>query len=717
MVMIYQNPSSWLLVLGVLFICNTFVNARPLTPFDVVTMPRPDIPSISPDGRFAVFDESVYHEKEDYITTTLELIDLQSDDGKDGRSRRLTTPKIGANQREPIFLDNEHICYFEHRENEPIDQIYVLNIYGNHEPLKLTDFPIEFANIKYNAKKRLLSFSAKVYKDEPTLDGSKAKFEILKKTKKDSALVYDQLMVRHWDAYVSELKNNIFVVQLTVSPNGSYKVVGKPHNLMAGSGLESPDLPFGDASDYDISPDGDELAFVSKTQTPDNAWQSSKHVYIVPIGGSTNQKPIAINDDIPAASATPKYAPSGKTLAYLQMFVPQYEADKNRIILYDRATGHKSILAESWDRSPLSVQFSPDSSIIYSTAEDYGRQRIFAIDTQTDKVRPLTENHSATSISVVPSSGTLVFSLQSTRFPNLVHTLDPSSMSIVEQQLQIKSHGMSTQLFEALGKLEMLEPEEFEFTGDLDDSVHGWIIKPPNFDPNIKYPVAFLIHGGPQGSWDDVWSNRWNMQVFSGAGFVTVAINFHGSFGYGQKFCDSIQKNWGSYPFHDLEKGLDYLFETHSFLDSNRVAALGGSYGGYMVNWINGHSNRFKALVNHDGTFDTVGQYYGTDELYFHEQEFGGVPFDPSSRAIYEQWSPSNYVQNWKTPTLIIHGVNDFRIPITEGLSTFTALQRQGIPSRLLIFPDENHWVSKPANSLRWYMEVISWITKWTKDE
>ncbi|KAI8148216.1 Alpha/Beta hydrolase protein [Fennellomyces sp. T-0311] len=676
----------------------TLTNGRSLQPLDVVSLPRPGHAVVSPNGNLAVYSQSAYNVDQDQSASNLELVYLNSSD-----KSPLTKPKLGASQSEPFFLDNEHIAYFEHYENEPVNQLYVLNVESQAEAYQLTQFPIDFGNIKYNAKKQLLVFSAQVYPEEPTLEGTKTQDEELKRTKKDSGVAYDTLMVRHWDAFVAEKKNNLFVVQLEVS-DGRYKVVGEPRNLLAGTNLESPCTPFGDSSDYDISPDGEELAFVSKITTPDNAWQTSKHVYIVPLTGKS--RPIAINADIPAAATAPKYTPSG-TLSYLQMLVPQYESDRNRIVLYDRST--RKYVAESWDRSPSELAFSPDGSKIYAVAEEHGRQKIFSIDVATEQISTLTHDHTASGISVLPS-GKVVFSVNSMRFPNVVHTLDVTTGDI-------QSTGVNSALDKGLSGIDLLKPEEFEFIGALGDSVHGWLVKPPNFDENAKYPVAFLIHGGPQGAWGDSWSTRWNPQVFAGAGFVTVAINPHGSTGYGQKFCDSIQYNWGSHPFHDLEKGLDYLLETYPFLDADRVAGLGASYGGYMINWLNGHSNRFKCFVNHDGMFSSVSSFYTTDELYFPEREFGGVPFDPLHRLVYERWSPSNFVQNWRTPTLVIHSARDYRLVDGEGLSTFTALQRQGIPSRLLYFPDENHWVLRPANSIRWHKEVLEWITKWTHQD
>ncbi|KAF7728576.1 hypothetical protein EC973_005802 [Apophysomyces ossiformis] len=682
-----------LLSLGVA-LSSVLVAARSFTPHDLVTFPRPGSVSPSPNGRLAVYSQSIYNSKEDKTAKNLYLIHLE-----DSAVKELTKPSYHVSYSDPFFLDDTHIAYVFHHNKSNVDQLYVLNV-ENDDHYRLTDFPTAFGDIKYNAKSRLLAFSAAVYADGSLEHAVRKDRELA--SRKDSALVFDQLMVRHWDTFTTQKKNNIFTVQLDVV-DGRYRVATHPRNLLRNTDLQSPNFPLGDSSDYAISPDGSQLAFVSKIQTPDNAWQTSQHIYLVDAAGET--EPIAVNDNIPAASSKPTFAPSG-IMAYLQMAKPQYEADRNRIVIFNPKTGSKRLLAEDWDRSPSELAFSPDSSTLYAVAEDRGHAKIFAIDLVTEDITLLTDKHYVSDLSVL-SSDKLLFNLNSMRHPNIAHTLDIPSGNIVRQ-------GPAKDLQERLDEIDFSKPEEFEFDGSLGDRVHGWLVRPADFDPYKKYPVAFLIHGGPQSSWADNWSTRWNPQVFAGAGYVVVAINPHGSTGYGQAFTDAIQRNWGSYPFWDLEKGLNYVLSSYDFLDSTRVVGLGASYGGYMINWINGHSDRFRALVNHDGMFSTVHTYYTTDELYFPEREFGGVPYDPLTRLVYERWSPSNFVRRWKTPTLVIHGGRDYRLVDGEALATFTALQRQGVPSRLVYFPDENHWVLKPANSLRWHKEVLDWIDEWT---
>ncbi|KAI7897664.1 Alpha/Beta hydrolase protein [Cokeromyces recurvatus] len=671
--------------------------AAKFTPSDLIQLPRPSASVISPNGTLAVYAQSVYDISEAKSTRHLYLLNVE-----DNTIEELTKPSFDTSDSEPFFLDDSHIAYFHHNDEE-VDQLYVLNLDNRQEPsYRLTNFPISFGNVKYNVKHQLLAFSASVYNDEGTLEGTFEKDKQLKETKKDTALVFDELMVRHWDDYVKEKKNNIFVVHLEVIED-KYQLKDKPVNLLRKTGLESPGFPLGDASDFDISPDASQLAFVAKINTKDNAWQTSAHIYTVSTSGL--DEPVAINKDIPAASSNPHYT-SSNLLVYFQMLTPQYEADRNRIVIYDPETKSRKVIAKDWDSSPHEVTSSLDSKTLYLTAEQEGRNKIFAIDIETESIETLTNDKYATKLQVLPS-GNIFYSLSSVKHPVLPHLLDISTK-------EVKRFNAEPNLLEKLKSIDFSEPEEFRFTGALNEQVHGWHLKPAQFEEGKKYPVAFLIHGGPQGAWNDNWSTRWNPQVFAGAGYGVIAINFHGSTGYGQAFTDSIGNHWGSYPYYDLETGLDYVLKKYSYLDAERVAGLGASYGGYMINWLNGHSDKFKAFVNHDGVFSTTQVYFTTDEIYFPEKEYAGNPIDPKGRNNYEKYSPANFVQHWKTPTLVIHGGRDFRLTFGESLSTFTALQRQGIPSRLVYFPDENHWVLKPANSLRWHKEVLEWINTYT---
>ncbi|KAI7888020.1 Alpha/Beta hydrolase protein [Mucor mucedo] len=632
---------STLALVGVTLL-NIFAMAENFTPSDLIQLARPGVPVTSPSGALAVYAQSAYNITDAKTVRNLYLLNIEKNVVEE-----LTKPSYDISDSEPFFLDDQHIAYF-HRDAQnkaDVDQLYVLNLSDKgEEPYRLTDFPISFNSLKYNSKRKLLAFSASVYPQEGTLEGTLQKDKEIASTKKDTAMAFDELMVRHWDTYVTEKKNTIFVVDLSIK-NNKYEIATKPINLLKNSGLESPTFPQGDAGDFDISPDASHIAFVAKINTKDNAWQTSAHIYTVSTTGDA--APVAINKDIPAASSNPRYTPQGQ-LVYFQMMKPQYEADRNRIILYDPETQSRKTLADSWDSSPHEVTFSADGETLYVTAEEKGRNKIFAVDVQTEDIKTLTHDKYATGLTVLPN-GNIFYGVSAMKHPVAPHLLDVKTQ-------EVKPLAIELELEKKLKSVSFSDAEDVWFTGALGDQVHGWYLKPANFEEGKKYPVAFLIHGGPQGAWDDNWSTRWNPQIFAGAGYGVVAINFHGSTGYGQAFTDSIEKNWGSHPFHDLEAGLDHVLATYPYLDAERVAGLGGSYGGFMANWLNGHSNKFKALVNHDGVFSTTQVYYTTDELYFAEREFGGSPIQPENRQGFEKWSPSNFVQNWKTPTLIIHG-------------------------------------------------------------
>ncbi|KAF9425957.1 putative dipeptidyl-peptidase 5 [Podila epigama] len=666
------------------------VNAalNPLSPERMLTLARPSTASLSPSGHLAVFSASRYAADTNKSIRNLHLVNLASNNTLSD----LTPQADGTAHDNAFFLDNDHVAFLSK------EQLYVKRVDGSVEPYAISSFPVGISNVKYNRAAGLIVFSAPVYADG-SLAGAKEKDEHQKEFKKDTGLAFDTLMVRHWDDFIQEKKNNIFVASIK-KDSDKFVVSSEVTNLLLNTGLESPVIPFGDSGDFDISPDGKEVVFVSKINTPDNAWQTTTHIYTVPTAGGVAPK--NINPNAVGAASHPVYSATGKSIAYLQMLKPQYEADRNRIVIH--TNGKSRIVAENWDRSPSSILFDSKDENIYVTAEDKGRIKIFRIHLATEAIEAIVSEHAQSGLNFVDDN-TLLFSTSSMKSPNDIFTVDIKSKAITRR----------TDLHaESLLNVHRSTPEDVWFKGDKDVDIHGWLLKPIGFDPSKKYPLAFIVHGGPQGAFNDNWSTRWNPNVFASAGFVVVFLNPTGSTGYGQALTDAINNNWGGSPYIDLMKGLDYVLENHKYIDETRIAALGASYGGYMMNWINGHTDRFNCLVNHDGIFDSKNGFYHTEELYFPEHEYGGVPWDPKAKENYERWNPSNFVQNWKTPTLVIHSDKDYRLPVTEGLATFTVLQRKGIPSRFVYFPDENHWVLKAANSLRWHAEVLGWIKKWT---
>ncbi|MGC2791616.1 MAG: S9 family peptidase, partial [Candidatus Sulfotelmatobacter sp.] len=429
-----------------------------------------------------------------------------------------------------------------------------------------------------------------------------------------------------------------------------------------------------------------------------------------------------ITADNPASDSTPLYSPDGRYIAYRAQQRPGYESDRFRLMLYDRKTGEKKNLTEDFDRWVGSYVWETDSKRIDFAAGKEDSSPIYSISISVELMgvaRGYNDDLVAT-----PDGKHLLFSEMSLQAPTEIFQAATATNVVVNcafsggQKHPLENcfqnpHPL-TQLNDVfLSGIEMSPLESFWFTGAHGDKVEGFLVKPPNFDPSKKYPVKFLIHGGPEGAWGDDWSYRWNPELFAANGYVVIMINFHGSTGYGQKFIDAINGDWGGAPFEDLMKGLDYAEKTYPFIDKDRECALGASYGGYMANWILGHTDRFKCIVTHDGMFNAESAWGTTEELWFNNWEFKGTPYD--NRAMYEKWSPHQYAKNFKTPTLVIHGQRDYRLDVSEGLQLFTTLQMEGVPSKMLYFPDEGHWVLKPQNSQLWYKTVNDWVDQWTK--
>jgi len=447
--------------------------------------------------------------------------------------------------------------------------------------------------------------------------------------------------------------------------------------------------------------DSRRIVFVARDVGREEAWSTDFDLYVAPLDGT--RKPECLTEDNRAWDTSPVFSPDGKKLAYLAMDRAGYEADRFRIRTIDWPGGAGKTLAEEWDRSPGSIAWSADGTELYATATHLGQQSLFAVDVNKGKERILQNQGTVTSLGV--AGDVIIFGMDHLTSPVELHSIGSSGHNL-QQITRINE--------DAIAQALMGDYEQFSFSGWNGERVYAYVVKPVDFDPGKKYPIAFLIHGGPQGSFGNHFHYRWNPQAYAGAGYAAVMVDFHGSTGYGQAFCDSIRGDWGGKPLEDLQKGLEAALARYSWMDGDRVAALGASFGGYMINWIAGNwSDRFTCLVSHDGNLDERGAYYMTEELWFPEWDHEGTPWnDPDG---YEKHNPMRFVGNWKTPMLVIHGGKDFRVVETEGMATFTALQRRGIPSQFLHFPDENHWVLKPANSILWHDTVMAWLDRWTK--
>ena len=551
-------------------------------------------------------------------------------------------------------------------------------------------------------------FVSAVYPDCKDDACNKQRDEELKKSKV-KAKIFSRLFYRHWSAFTEFKRSHLFVqsVEAPVSGAGNGTAAGTaattPRDLTPGD-HDVPPFSLGGQDMYAISPDGQEVAYTSNIDEVE-ATSTNNEIFVVPISGGTPKK-ISTS---PGADTTPLYSPDGKYLAWRSQSRAGFEADKWRLLVQDRQTGETRDVTEKFDRSVGSFSWSKSRWINF-VAEDRGNAPIFGVSTTGE--RPVIANPNLYADDLIITDSRAFFTRMSITAPNEIWAINFPKDSGMQQASQPKP---LTHMNDALlSQIDMQPLESFTFKGANDEEVQGFMVKPPGFDPNKKYPLKFLIHGGPQGAWGNDWTYRWNAELFAATGnYVVVMINFHGSTGYGQKFTDSISGDWGGKPYVDLMKGLDYVEKTYPFIDKNREAAMGASYGGYMANWILGHTNRFKCIVSHDGTFNTESVYGTTEELWFPEWEFKGPPW--KNRELYRKFSPHLFADKFKTPTLVVHGQNDYRLDVSEGFQLFTTLQRLKIPSKMLYFPDEGHWVLKPQNSQLWYKTVNDWVDQWCK--
>jgi dipeptidyl aminopeptidase/acylaminoacyl peptidase len=504
------------------------------------------------------------------------------------------------------------------------------------------------------------------------------------------------LFVRHWDTWAEPgVRSRLFGFAFADG-----KLAGAGAALTRSLVGDTPSKPMGGAEEIAFSPDGRTVYFALREAGRIEAKSTNLDIFAVPSDGSA--APTNLTDANDATDTLPAVSPDGKTLAYVAMARPTYEADRQVLQLRDLATGQTRAITQNWDRSIDSIEWTADGKSLLVTAGDTLEEPVFQVDAATGKVTRLTGDGHYGNVHALPGGGALA-TMNSIAAPDDIYRIDP--------------RGRTTKLTDAnrelLAQLDPVTYSKFSFVGANGDKVWGWTLKAAG--TTAKLPIAFLVHGGPQGSFSNSWSYRWNPRVFISPGYAAVSVDFHGSTGYGQAFTDAINRNWGGWPLEDLQKGLAYATAHDAQLDADRACALGGSYGGYMMNWIEGNwPDRFKCIVEHDGVFDARAMAYETEELWFDEWEHGGHPYYEAA-AEFEKWNPVNFVQNWKTPQLVVTSEKDFRIPYTQGIAAFTALQRRNVPSRLLIFPDENHWVLKPKNSVQWYDEVFGWMGRYLK--
>ena len=674
---------------------------HPFCVHDMVRMARVGAAIPSPDGLSAVFTVRVWDADQNKVSTNLWVIRLE-----DGQTRQLTTLKSHSDLGPAWAPDGRTIVFVSNRSGSR--QAWTIAIDGG-EPRQLTQYPIDVDNLRWSPDGSHLAFSAEVYPGSDMI--ATAQRDKLRADNPVKAMKFDRLMVRHWDSWNEGKRNHIFVVPVKLT-QGSWSTDGVPRDLMAAVDGDCPVKPFGGPDDYAWSPDGSEITYTTQLGH-DEAWSTDLNLFSVAVSGGEAK---ALTPDNAATDTNPVYSPDGKWIAYRSMARAGFEADRFRIKILERATGKTRTLTEKWDRSPESLVWAGDGKSLFVTADEAARHKVFRVTVDTGEPKVVINDHYNSGLAIVtgqtPNRAAnpgrqdvkLIYGQDSLTTPNEIWIADLDGRN---------ARQLTRFTTERMALAQVTQPEEFRFAGADGDSVQAWILKPVAWQKGKKYPLALVIHGGPQGAIEDHFHYRWNMQALAGAGYAVVAINFHGSTGFGQAFTDSISGDWGGRPFEDLMKGVDYALANYDWLDSERVGALGASYGGWMINWINGHTNRFRCLVNHDGGFDEFANYFTTEELWFPEWEFKGTPW--ANPELYDKFSPSRFVGKWQTPTLVIHGANDFRLVDAEGIATFTALQRRGIPSRFLYFPDENHWVLKAKNSIVWHDTIISWLDQWLK--
>lgn len=676
-----------LLLIPPLFSLNAtvkFQNTHPFSVNDMLAMERISDPQVSPNAKWIVFVLRKTDLEANRGRTDLWLV------GTDGSGLKQLTSHPANDFNARWLPDSKKILFLSTRSGA--SQVWQISVDGG-EAEQIAQQSLDVGNLVLSPDGKHIAFTMEVFPECDDLDCTTKKLEE-KENRKSSGIIFEKLFIRHWNTWKDGRRSHIFVM-----PIDGYEVI----DVMKGLNADSPAKPFGGPEEITFTPDGNSIVFTARNVGKKEAWSTDFDLYLAPLDGS--KPPECLTEKNEAWDTNPVFSPDGKTLAYLAMKRPGYESDRFRIMLRPWPDGQERVLAEKWDHSPRYLVWSNKGKTIFTAADNLAQVSLFTIDVSSGKVKTLVREGTVRSPQL--AGGRIVFGMDNLKSPAELYS--------------VKTNGKDMRTItkinaEKVTAARMGDYEQFTFKGWNDETVYCYVVKPVDFDPAKKYPIAFLIHGGPQGSFGNDFHYRWNPQAYAGAGYAAVMVDFHGSVGYGQKFTDSIRGDWGGKPLEDLKKGLSATLERYHWMDGDRVGALGASFGGYMINWIAGNwPDRFKCLVNHDGNLDERMAYYDTEELWFPEWDHEGTPWENSEG--YEKHNPINFVQNWKSPMLVIHGAHDFRVVETQGMSTFTALQRRGIPSKFLYFPDENHWVLKPHNSILWHETVIGWLDQWVKGE
>ena len=657
--------------------------ASPFTINDLLKVRRVGDPQVSPDGKWIAYSIGDVNKEANRTLTQIYLLPTGG-----GEPKQLTTgDKSSSTPR--WSPDGKTLAFISSREGGA--QIWTLEV-ATGALKKVTSISTGAGDPVWSPDAKMLAFVSDVY-PECADDECNRKRDEQVGGSKVTAKVVDRLLFRHWNAWKDGKRTHVFVV-----PSAG----GTARDMTPGD-FDAPPFSLGGPSDYAFSPDSKELAFARNTDKVE-ATSTNSDIFVASVTGGEAQR---ITGDNKGYDLSPQYSPDGRYVAFRSQATAGFEADRWRVMIYDRQTKQTRELTTGFDLQVDEFVFSPDSKMMYFAAGERGRSPVYAVATGGSAIKKVIADGSNGDVKITSDGKTFVF----TR----------TSMTMAPEIFRANSDGSGvTQLTKTneafLSSFKLRPAEDIEWEGAAGAKIQGWLIKPANFTPDKKYPLMVLIHGGPQSVFGDAWSNRWNSQVFANAGYVVLMPNPRGSIGFGQQFVNDISGDWGGKAYTDIMNGVAHA-AAMPFVDRERIGAAGASYGGYMINWIEGHNDdprfKFKVLVSHDGVYNLTSMYGATEELWFTDWEFKGTPW--TNPEMYERWSPHKFVKNFKTPMLVIHGELDYRVPVGEGLQLFTALQLQGVPSKLLYFPDEGHWVLKPQNSELWYNTVLGWVGQYLK--
>jgi dipeptidyl aminopeptidase/acylaminoacyl peptidase len=652
---------------------------HPMSFDDLAGVRRIGAPALSPDGKWIAYDASTIDLPKNYRHSAIYLIPSS------GGAPKQITDGVKQDEGPAWSPDGKTIAYTSDGDGGP-KQVWLYDVAAGTQR-KLTNLQGGAGSVKWMPGGDGLVLVSDIYPDcgvDPVCIKDKTTAEEAKPTQ---ARILKNLLFRHWKAWQEPTRSHILYVPLSGAA---------ARDLTPGT-FDAPPFSVGGGDELDVSPDGRELIYARDTDDHPEL-STNSDLFTVPIAGG-EAKRITTRK---GADTSPKYSPDGKWIAWRSQARPGYESDLWELWVMNRATGQSQRLVPQYQNWLEYLTWSPDSKSLFVTGDEKSKVVIYEVDLNSNMTKIYGEG-SSDAIAVSKDGKAIYFDRSTLTRPNDIFALSRGDNTA--RQLTHENDAL-------LRNVAMGETGDIWYAGAGGTQVQALLIKPPNFDATKKYPAIVLIHGGPQGAWHDSWSYRWNPQMFAARGYVVLAPNPRGSSGYGQKFTEEISGDWGGKAYTDIMNGVDKLVAM-PFVDGTRVGAAGASYGGYMIDWILGHTDRFKALVSHDGVYNLPAMYGTTEELWFPEWEFGGNPWDNPEQ--YVKWSPSNYVKNFKTPTLVVHGELDFRVPVSQGFELFTALQRKGVPSEMLYFPDEGHWVLKPRNSQLWHQTVLGWLDRYVK--